>query len=205
MRNRNLALLAIVVVSSLVLASCAAVTSDMPTAKNATGEAWYVKTFSLFGLPLALATQVFYCPAPASAKDDFAVCRKAEMLDEYKAASVAESSSVVQQKDTSPPRIVDVQVKGGLVIGVAEDTFSNISSVQFMVDGKQPWIQVRPKHGVYNAQREELDFPVPSSFAPGKHHLTIQVFDAAYNPTTAEVEVNVLAAPPDTEPAPDGE
>jgi hypothetical protein len=201
MRNRNIAVLAIVV-SSLALASCASVTSDMPTARNATGEAWYVKSYSLFGLPLSLATQIYYCPTPASPKDDYAVCTKAEMLDKLDApptnATTDETptlSELVKRQAKSPPRFVDIKVENGRVTGVVEDDGAKITVLQLSEDGGKNWITLRPKDGKLDSNREELDYPVPSSASPETQKLMLRAIDAGYSSATVKVEANATESP----------
>ncbi|MFA5127795.1 MAG: hypothetical protein WC457_02195 [Patescibacteria group bacterium] len=205
MKKKNLSIATIALIA--LTTGCTSVTSSMPSVKDATGEAWYVKTTTLFGLPVQ--TQVFYCPNPDSGNSPTAVCSEAEILDEAAVSTSSVSAAngdigaLAQQQDTAPPRFIDLKEAEGRVTGAVEDALSNITLIQVSGDAGKTWTTLRVKDGALDSKREELDFPVPKGLSPGKYRLVIRAKDAAYNSALTEVEVNVnvLAAPPEGEPA----
>jgi len=59
---KNLSILLAAIFLSLVISGCWSITGTRETTNNVTGEIWYVKTKSLFGL--AIGSDIYFCPAP---------------------------------------------------------------------------------------------------------------------------------------------
>jgi len=91
--------------------------------------------------------------------------------------------------DNRPPEVVDLQAKLPQVSGRARDAASNITEIEYAVDGGE-WRPVAPADGVFDDPNEPFAFRLPA-LAPGAHAVTVRAWDRADNVGSAGITVTI--------------
>jgi hypothetical protein len=82
--------------------------------------------------------------------------------------------------DNRKPEVLGLTVRFPWVSGLARDSGSPISRVEYSLDGK-PWRMVDTADGLYDSPAENFRFRLPAKLAPGRHTVSIRAVDAAHN------------------------
>ncbi|HET6149319.1 MAG TPA: hypothetical protein VFH68_17415 [Polyangia bacterium] len=89
--------------------------------------------------------------------------------------------------DNRKPEIVGLEARYPQISGRARDTGSNITEVEFAVDGGD-WQLVPPSDGIFDDRVEPFGFRLPA-LAPGPHTVTVRAWDGADNVGAAAITV----------------
>jgi hypothetical protein len=87
--------------------------------------------------------------------------------------------------DNRKPEVLALEVHYPQVAGRARDTGSNISEVEFSVDGGD-WQLVPPSDGIFDDRVEPFAFRLPT-LEPGPHTVTVRAWDGADNVGAASI------------------
>ena len=89
--------------------------------------------------------------------------------------------------DNRKPEVVALEVHGPLLAGRARDTGSNITELEFAVDGGD-WQLAPPSDGIFDDRVEPFSLRLPT-LAPGPHTITVRAWDSADNVGAASITV----------------
>jgi hypothetical protein len=89
--------------------------------------------------------------------------------------------------DNRKPEVVALEVHGPLLAGRARDTGSNITEIEFAVDGGE-WQLVPPSDGIFDDRVEPFSFRLPA-LAAGPHTVTVRAWDGADNVGATSITV----------------
>jgi hypothetical protein len=90
--------------------------------------------------------------------------------------------------DNRKPEVVGLEVRYPSVAGRARDTASNITDIEYSIDGGD-WQLVPAADGIFDDLVEPFSFRLPSSLSPGPHAVTVRAWDSADNVGAATVTV----------------
>ncbi|MFH1131320.1 MAG: hypothetical protein V1754_08295 [Pseudomonadota bacterium] len=82
--------------------------------------------------------------------------------------------------DNRKPKIVGLNVRYPWVTGLARDSFSEIQSIEYSLDGRL-WRLISPQDGIYDNPSETFRFKLPQMYQKGPHTLAIRTRDSAGN------------------------
>jgi hypothetical protein len=89
--------------------------------------------------------------------------------------------------DNRKPEVVGLEARLPFVAGRARDAASNITDIEFAVDGGD-WQLVPPADGIFDDRVEPFSLRLPA-LAPGPHTVTVRAWDAADNVGVASLTV----------------
>jgi hypothetical protein len=92
-----------------------------------------------------------------------------------------EMESGVVLVDNTPPRVEGLRVAGRRVQATAIDGVGPIQRVEVTQAGKDEWVPFFPTDGIFDEQKEEIDFDAGSVAPAGPVMLAIRVYDDAGN------------------------
>ncbi|MCP4599112.1 MAG: WD40 repeat domain-containing protein [Proteobacteria bacterium] len=92
--------------------------------------------------------------------------------------------------DNHQPEVKRLTFQKSLLRGLAEDSFSTISSLEFSVDAG-PWMPIFCKDGIFDEKKEEFEFPLPNDLDSGPHAVAVRAFDRTGNMGTAELHIDL--------------
>ncbi|MCA9668417.1 MAG: fibronectin type III domain-containing protein [Myxococcales bacterium] len=87
--------------------------------------------------------------------------------------------------DNRKPLVVGLTVRDPWISGIARDTYSRITKVQFSIDGR-PFRLVGASDGIYDTPTEPFRVRIPRGLRPGEHILTVRAYDGANNVGVAQ-------------------
>jgi hypothetical protein len=92
--------------------------------------------------------------------------------------------------DNHQPRVSGLKNAGRKVSGLASDSFSAISALEFSVDAG-PWMPIFSSDGILDELREEFSFELDSSLESGPHAVAVRAYDRTGNMGTAELHLEL--------------
>jgi hypothetical protein len=87
--------------------------------------------------------------------------------------------------DNRRPAVVGLSVRDPWISGIARDTYSRITKVEFSIDGK-PWRIIGASDGIYDTPSEPFRVRLPRGLRPGEHNVTVRAYDGANNVGVAQ-------------------
>ena len=91
--------------------------------------------------------------------------------------------------DNRPPRIVELRVAGGAIVGKAVDALGPISKLEYTVDGID-WLLMFPQDGLFDTREETFSLAL-SQLRRGDWVVMVRATDARGNVASSEVSVKV--------------
>ena len=88
--------------------------------------------------------------------------------------------------DNHAPEVLDLQVRGGRLVGRARDSLGPLQELKFRVD-QDPWLTLYPVDDMLDTAEERFDVPLPKMPA-GDHVVAVRAVDARHNVGSAEAE-----------------
>lgn len=90
--------------------------------------------------------------------------------------------------DNTPPVIREISIAGRRLRARAVDGLGPIDHAEVAVDGQPLWRPVDAKDGIFDTADEVIEADLGSIVSPGKHLVTLRVFDAAGNSVSRDIE-----------------
>ena len=90
--------------------------------------------------------------------------------------------------DNTPPRLVDLTVKGRRLRGRAVDGLGPIQRIEVTLAGKNDWVPLRPTDSVFDQASEAFDVDLSGIIPSGRQLLTVRAYDSANNSVVRSVQ-----------------
>jgi hypothetical protein len=92
--------------------------------------------------------------------------------------------------DNTAPRLQGLKAEGGRVSGTAVDGLGPIRRLEAQIAGRQEWIPIEPKDGVFDEAREAFSVDLTEVLPAGAAMITLRAFDTAGNSGVAHLTLN---------------
>lgn len=96
--------------------------------------------------------------------------------------------------DNHQPVVKGLKFEGGAIRGVAEDSCSPISGLEYAVDAG-PWMPVFCEDEIFDETKETFKFSLPKELESGPHAVAVRAVDRAGNRGVAEIHIDVATPP----------
>lgn len=89
--------------------------------------------------------------------------------------------------DNTPPQIEGLRIQGRRVSFSVRDRIGPVDRVEVRLEGREPWIPLGPKDGIFDEALEEIDADLTPLAASGPAMLIVRAYDSAGNFSVAHV------------------